>query len=62
MTESYYFPAIKVNAKIAEIIDSGHHIEIAGYIYERLTRKPRGRSIARKLFNTNTNERFVIYG
>ena len=61
LNELYYFPSIKVNAKIADILDEGHHIEIDGYRYERLQKKPRGRSISRTLLNEANNERIVIY-
>lgn len=59
--ELYYFPSIKMNALIAEILDEGFHIVIDGYRYERLLRKPRGRSISRKLYNETSNERLIIY-
>ena len=61
MIESYYIPSTKVNFKISEIVIPGCFIEIESYRYEQLSRKPRGRSISRKLLNTSTNERFIIY-
>ena len=61
LNDLYYFPSIKINAKIADILDEGHHIEIGGYRYERLTKKPRGRVISRNLLNESKNERIVIY-
>ena len=30
MNELYYFPSVKINAKVAEIIEDGHHIELNG--------------------------------
>lgn len=61
MNEFFYFPAIKINAKIAEIVDEGHHLMIDDYRYERLLRRPKGRSILRRLFNETQNTRIIIY-
>ena len=61
MNELYYFPTVKVNAKIADIIIEGNYIEMEGYRYELLSRKPRGRSIARRLISESTNTRMIIY-
>ena len=61
MNELYYFPSVKINAKVAEIIEDGHHIELNGYKYERLSRKPRGRSIAHRLRNEDTQTRIIVY-
>lgn len=61
MTELYYFPSIKLNAKVADLVIEGNHIVMDGYVYEKLMRKPRGRSIKRRLFNEDTNTRIIIY-
>tara|TARA_B100000424_G_scaffold138878_1_gene105485 strand:+ start:315 stop:503 length:189 start_codon:yes stop_codon:yes gene_type:complete len=61
MIELYYFPAVRMNAKIAELVDVGNHIDIGSYRYERLFRKPKGRSIERRLVNENENTRIIIY-
>ncbi len=61
MNELYYFPKVKANAKITEIINPGKHIEIDSYIYENLVRKPKGRSIARRLLSTDEQTRIIIY-
>lgn len=60
--EHYYVPSTKINAKIADIVETGFNIVIDNYNYERLSRKPKGRTIKRRLFNTTTQERIVIYG
>jgi hypothetical protein len=60
--EHYYVPTTKINAKIADIVETGFNIVIDNYNYERLSRKPKGRTIKRRLFNTTTQERIVIYG
>jgi hypothetical protein len=61
MNELYYFPKVRANAKITEIINPGKHIEIDSYIYENLVRKPKGRSIARRLLSTDEQTRIIIY-
>jgi len=61
MNESYFIRATKVNARVADFIIDVQHININGYKFERLSKKPRGRTIERKLQNTNTQERFIIY-
>ena len=61
MSELYYFPSIKMNAKISEIVDDGFPIEVEGYKYERLVRKPRGRSIQRRLLNESNETRIILY-
>lgn len=61
MNELYYFPKVRVNAKISEIINPGHHIEIDDYVYENLVRKPKGRSILRRLTSLDQNTSIIIY-
>ena len=61
MNELYYFPKVRVNAKISEIINPGNHIEIDSYVYENLVRKPKGRSIARRLVSQDEQTRITIY-
>ena len=61
MDKLFFVPATRINARIQETVMSGYHIEIDGYTYEQVSRRPLGRSIARKLINTKTNEKFIIY-
>lgn len=61
MNESYFIRATKVNARVADLVIDGQHINIDGYKFEKVSKKPRGRSIERRLQNTNTQERFIIY-
>jgi hypothetical protein len=61
MNESYFVRATKVNARVAELIIEGQHININGYKFEKLSKKPRGRTIERKLQNVESQERFIIY-
>lgn len=61
MEESYYIRATKVNARVVDLVIEGNHITMDGYKFEKLERKPRGRSIKRKLKNVDTGERILIY-
>lgn len=61
MEELFYVPSLKVNSKIADLVIEGNHIEINGITFQRLSRKPRGRSIKRKLQDLNNNTRILIY-
>jgi len=59
--EQYYVSSLKINAKIADTVLEGMHLEIGGITFQRLSRKPRGRSIQRKLLSLDNNTRLVIY-
>lgn len=61
MIENYYIRATKINARVADIVADGAHIEIDGYRFEKLIKKPRGRLIERRLQNVDTQERILIY-
>lgn len=61
MIESFYIKAAKINARVADLVIDGSHINLEDYRYERLSRRPRGRAIERRLVNENTNERIIIY-
>lgn len=61
MIETYYLSAVKINSKTSDLVIPGNHIIIEKYKFEQLSRKPKGRSISRRLLNTDTGERFIIY-
>jgi hypothetical protein len=61
MIENYFLSALKINSKTSELVIPGGHITIDNRIFEQLSRKPKGRSIAKRLLNTKTQERFIIY-
>jgi len=61
MEELYYVPSLRINAKISDLVIEGNHIELDGVTYQRLSRKPRGRSIKRKLKSLQSNTRILIY-
>lgn len=62
MKKSFYVTATRINEKIEDSVQYGHHIVIAGYTYERISKRPVGRRVVRRLFNQLTNEKIVIYG
>tara|TARA_B110000503_G_scaffold86486_1_gene131641 strand:+ start:1600 stop:1788 length:189 start_codon:yes stop_codon:yes gene_type:complete len=62
MEKSFYVPSIRINEKIEDTVQYGHHIVIAGYTYEKVSKRPVGRRVTRRLFNQLTNEKIVIYG
>mgnify|MGYP003654762309 FL=1 len=59
--EQYYVSSLKINAKISDTVLEGMHLEIGGITFQRLSRKPRGRSIQRKLLSMDNSTRLVIY-
>jgi hypothetical protein len=59
--ELYYIPSVKINAKVADLVIPGNHINVEGYQYERLMRKPRGRSIKKNLKSMDGNTYIKIY-
>ena len=59
--ELYYIPSVKINAKVADLVMPGNHIKVDGYQYERLVRKPRGRSIKRTLRSMDENTYLKLY-
>lgn len=61
MKESYFLSALKISAKTSDLVMPGSHITIQNYRYEQLSRKPKGRTIYKKLQNPDTGERFIIY-
>jgi hypothetical protein len=61
MEELYYVPSLRVNSKISDLVMDGNHIEINGITYQRLSNKPRGRSIKQKLQSMKNTTRIVIY-
>ena len=61
MNELFFVPAVKINARIADTVVIGNHIKIDDYTYERVSRRPRGRSILKKLLSLDQQTRLVIY-
>ena len=61
MKELYFFPRVKMNARIIDSVIDGSHIVLEDYTYDMLSKKPRGRSIDRTLINEDLQTRFTIY-
>jgi hypothetical protein len=61
MEKLYYVAATKINARIADTVVPGYPIHMDGYLYEKVRSAPRGRRILRRLLNTETQTRIVIY-
>ncbi len=56
-----YVPRVKMTYKIAETVIDGYHINIDNYTYERVMRKPKGRTLKHSLINKDGTERWLIY-
>jgi len=61
MTKIYYVASTRISPKIADIVEYGYHIVLEDITYERLKSAPRGRSIKRRLQNTETEEQIIIF-
>ena len=61
MLESYFAPAVRITPAISETVIPGNHITLEGIRFERLDKKPRGRSILRRLKGLESEETFIIY-
>ena len=45
----------------AKAVIPGAHISLDGYVYQQLSRAPRGKRIERRLLNEHKQERITIY-
>ena len=61
MNKLFFVPSTKINARIAETVITGQHINIAGLTYQMVSKRPQGRRVLRKLQNLNTNTQITIY-
>jgi len=61
MTKLFFVPSTKINARIADTVITGQHINIAGLTYQMVSKRPQGRRVLRKLQNLNTNTQITIY-
>jgi hypothetical protein len=59
--KSYYILSVKVNPLIADTVMPGRHIIMNGYTFEQLSKKPKGRSIFKKIRNKVTGVTLIIY-
>lgn len=61
METKYYIATGKLNARLEETALDKDDIVIEGVHMTRLTSKPKGRSIARRLSSTSGEESIIIY-
>ena len=61
MEKLIYVSALRINAKVSEIVVPGYPIVIDGYTYERVSRAPLGRRKLRTLISQDSQEKLVIY-
>ena len=61
MESLIYMPSIKLTPTIEEFSIPKDFITIGDFTYIRLSRKPKGRSIDRKLINPETGQQILIY-
>lgn len=61
MEELFYVPSHRVTAKIVELVEEGNHIILDRLTYKKLSRKPRGRMVKRRLQSLDGNTRILIY-
>lgn len=49
-----------MNAKITDMIIDGFPINVEGYLYERVTKRPNGKRTYRKLINKDQTEKIIL--
>lgn len=59
LNELFYFPNVKLNAKVSELVVEGYDIKVDDYTYVRLSRRPKNRRVLRRL--QSSNDRITIY-
>lgn len=60
MNKYYYFPKVKMNARISDMVIDGYPITVEGYLYERVTKRPNGKRTLRKLINQDQTEKIIL--
>lgn len=61
MEKAYYIARSRMNARIAETVIDGDPISLNGITYERVSKAPAGRQVARRLRAIDETKRVVIY-
>ena len=61
MDKKFYILYSKINARISDAVIPGHHIKLNDETYERISRRPQGKRVFKRLLNTVSNERLVLY-
>lgn len=62
MLYSNFIKSNKITSKISETVIPGNHIMVEGERFEKLSRKPYGRSIIRTLKSIDEKETITCYG
>ena len=57
----YYVLKSKITPKISEFVTPGNHIVVNNNIFEKLEKRPVGRSIAYRLKALNSDEKITCY-
>ena len=61
MIKSNYIRSSKLTPRINQTVIPGQHIVIEGVTYEKLSRKPYGKAIVRRLKSIEINESITCY-
>jgi hypothetical protein len=61
MDKKFYILYSKINARISDAVVPGYHIKFNDETYERISRRPQGKRVFKRLLNTTNNERLVLY-
>jgi|TARA_B110000305_G_C19437855_1_gene640038 hypothetical protein len=61
MEKLFFVTSTKINARIADTVIDGKHINVEGLTYQRVSKRPQGRRVLRKLQNLDTNTQITIY-
>ena len=61
MNQLFFIKSHKVNHKTIDSVMEGCHIELNGYRYEQLNKRPFGRSIERRLRSMDEQTQLVVY-
>jgi len=61
MINSIYIQASKLTPRISQTVAPGQHINIEGVKFEKLNRKPYGKSIIKSLLSADEKERITCY-
>jgi len=62
MLYSNFIKSNKISPKISETVIPGNHIMVEGERFEKLSKKPYGRSIIRTLKSLDEKETITCYG
>lgn len=61
MIKSNYIRSTKITPRIKQFVVDGEHITIEGSKFEKITKKPYGRTILRTLIKEDKSEKITCY-